>query len=49
MLDAEAVKNMRRNEFTVDESWSGLGGYNKEKVYPLVEYLFWNDWMAELV
>jgi hypothetical protein len=30
-------------EFTMDELWEELGGYNKEKVYPVVEYLFWNQ------
>jgi hypothetical protein len=41
-LDSEAIKNKKSNEFTVDELWDNLGAYNKEKVYPLVEYLLWN-------
>jgi hypothetical protein len=42
-LDSQTVKNGRTNQFTLDDLWDELGGYNKEKVYPLVELLFWNQ------
>jgi hypothetical protein len=41
-LDSEAIKNKKSDEYTVDELWDSLGAYNKEKVYPLVDYLLWN-------
>jgi hypothetical protein len=42
-LDSQAIRNGRRNEFDLDDLWEGLGGYNKEKVYPLVEHLLWSQ------
>lgn len=39
-LDGDAVHNGRPAEFMAHYLWDELGGYNFEKVYPVVEFYF---------
>lgn len=41
-LDQDAIQNGKPSEFMAEELWTSLGGFNMEKVYPLVEYYFLN-------
>jgi hypothetical protein len=41
-LDQEAIQKGRPNEFMPDELWTELGGFNMERVYPIVEHYFMN-------
>ena len=41
-MDQDAIRNNTSNEFRTEELWTELGGYNIERVYPIVEDYFLN-------